>query len=132
MALGFQHDDRPVGGLDSAAVERNLAERAAVGTWQFERDGGGGFADRPLLNADTQGAPDGMGGGLDLAEMNRAFASPFGCLKISGSLGGFLYQTVQFLLESLCFFVHDFVSGSEFEANASLRAFNSPILTEIM
>ena len=94
MALGFQHDHRSVGRLDRATIQLDFAERVALGTRQFERNGGGGFADRPLLNADAQGTPDRMGRGLDLGEMNRGFAAPFGCLKIGGSLGGFLGKDI--------------------------------------
>jgi len=132
MTLWFQHDDGPVGRVDGAAIKLHLAERAAVGTRQLQRDIGGGFTHRPFLNADAQGATDSVGGGFNLAEMDRAFRPPFGCMKIGGGFSGFLHQAVQFLLEGLDFFVHDLGSGIEFLANASLRAINSPILTEFM
>ena len=67
MTLGFQHDDRPVGGVDGAAIELHFAERAAVGTRQLGRNVGRGFPHHPLLNVAAQGASDGVGGGLDLS-----------------------------------------------------------------
>ena len=88
MTLRFQHDDRPVGRVDGAAIELHFAQHAAVGTRQLGRSVGRGFPDHPLLNVAAQDASDGVGGGLDLTEMNGAARPTFGGLKIGGRFGG--------------------------------------------
>jgi hypothetical protein len=132
MTLGLKDHDGTIGRVDGAAIELYFAERATVGTGQLWRNVGHGFSHHPLLNAAAQDASDGVGSGLDLTEMNGPASAAFGGLEIGGRFGGLPHQTVQFFLESFDFVIHDIDSGAKLQANASLRAFMPPILTEVM
>lgn len=88
MTLGFKHHHRAVGRVNGAAVKLHLAKLAALGTGQLGREVGHGFPHHPLLNAAAESASDGVGGGLDLTEMNRSARPPFGGLKIGGRFRG--------------------------------------------
>jgi hypothetical protein len=116
--------------VDGAAIKLHFAERAAVWTRQLGRNVGHGFPHHPLLNVAAQGASDGVGGGLDLTEMNGAARPTFGGLKIGGRFRGLPHQTVQFHLEGFDFVVHNIDSRAKLSANASLLAFMPPSLTK--
>jgi len=88
MTLGFEDHDGAVGRVDGAAIELHFAERPAIGTGQLWRDVCHGFSHHPLLNATAQDAADGVGGSLDLTEMNGAGCPAFGGLKIGSRFGG--------------------------------------------
>ena len=91
MTLRFQHRDGTVDRVDGAAIKFHFAELAALRTGQLERKVGRGFPHHPLLNAAAQRTSDGVGGSLDLAEVNRPSRPPFGGMKVGRRLRGFTH-----------------------------------------